>query len=112
LIWRKYPVLKRDEPIITNVQTQFYIDQIGWVNADPTNYTRGKDPNNWSEKLDYLLQGFGIDDAKSMVSGIEGLNFTDMPCYGPKLLDQTGPTIPFEHKLISSDWILNEVVQK
>jgi len=95
LAFRKNPLVKKDEPS-SYACTTFYVDQIGWITADPTPWVRGRNPS-WAEtKQEEILKSFGLEDT----------------IYGPKHLDMTGPTILFDHKIISSDWILNEVIQK
>jgi len=104
LAFRKNPLVKKDEPS-SYACTTFYVDQIGWITADPTPWVRGRNPS-WAEtKQEEILKSFGLEDTKSIVSGIEGLNFVELPIYGPKHLDMTGPTILFDHKIISSDFL-------
>jgi hypothetical protein len=50
-----------------------------------------------------------VDDSKSVVTGVDGLNYIELPSYGHRLLSLDGPTVLFEHKILTNNWLLTEV---
>ena len=50
-----------------------------------------------------------MDDSKSVVTGVDGLNFVELPGLGHRILSLDGPTVLFEHKTLSNNWLLTEV---
>jgi len=108
LIYKRVVSPKKDEPAVF-AQTLFYVEQIGWITADPTPFVRGKNPT-WSEtNTNIFLAGFGIDDATNVITGIEGLNFSEIPCYGPRLLNLSSPTVMFGYKTLQDSFLLSEI---
>ena len=118
LIHRKNPprptksnreVVEEEGPVI---ETQFYVDHIGWLTANPTDYLKGRNPQFNPARPETLIGGFAVDTSKSVVTGADGLNFVDMPVVGHRLISLDGPTLMFDHKILTNNWLVTEVPNK
>jgi transglutaminase-like putative cysteine protease len=88
------------------VKSQFFMDGVGWITADPTMYLKNTNPKWDSSKEETLLGGFGKDGGDFMIFSVES-GFVELPMFGPTIPTNFQEfSLLFEHKRTDSDWVV------